>query len=133
MPLKIIDHETVERLLTYDAAIPLMREAMIALSTGRTQQTLRQIIHMGGGRMFGVMPGATESTVGAKLISVFPDNFASGLSSHQGGVLLFDPATGAPVALLQAGAVTAIRTAAASAAATDVLAREDASVLALLG
>jgi ornithine cyclodeaminase len=133
MTLKIIDHETVERLLTYDAAIPLMRDAMIALSTGRTQQTLRQIIHMGGGRMFGVMPGATESTVGAKLISVFPDNFASGLPSHQGGVLLFDPATGVPVALLQAGAITAIRTAAASAAATDVLAREDASVLALLG
>ena len=133
MTLKIIDHDTVARLLTYEAAIPLMREAMIALSTGHTQQTLRQILNIGGGRMFGVMPGATESTVGAKLISVFPDNFSKGLPSHQGGVLLFDPVTGAPVALLQAGAVTAIRTAAASAAATDVLAREDASVLALLG
>jgi ornithine cyclodeaminase len=131
--LKVIDRASVARLLTYDAAIPLMREAMIALSTGRTRQLLRQIIPLGGGAMFGVMPGAGEATFGAKLISVFPGNFAKGLQSHQGGVLLFDPDSGAPVALIHAGEITAIRTAAASAAATDVLARPKASVLALLG
>jgi ornithine cyclodeaminase/alanine dehydrogenase-like protein (mu-crystallin family) len=131
--LRIIDRETVARLLTYDAAIPLMRETMIALSAGRTRQLLRQIIALGEGAMFGVMPGASEQTFGAKLISVFPGNFARGRQSHQGGVLLFDPSSGAPVAMLHAGEITAIRTAAASAAATDALARADACVLALLG
>ncbi len=133
MTLRVIDRETVRRLLTYEAAIPLMGEAMMALSAGRTRQSLREIIPLGGGDLFGVMPGAAEATFGAKLISVFPGNFAKGVQSHQGGVLLFDPAGGAPVALIHAGEITAIRTAAASAAATDVLARPDASVLALLG
>jgi ornithine cyclodeaminase/alanine dehydrogenase-like protein (mu-crystallin family) len=127
--LRIIDRETVARLLSYDAAIPLMREAMIALSGGQTKQLLRQVIALGDAAMFGVMPGAGEQTFGAKLISVFPGNFTKGLQSHQGGVLLFDPSSGAPVAMIHAGEITAIRTA----AATDVLARADASILALLG
>ena len=133
MTLRILDRETVRRLLTYEAAIPLMREAMRALSAGRTRQALRQIVPLGDGRMFGVMPGAAEEVFGAKLISVFPENFAKGRQSHQGGVLLFDPGDGAPVALVHAGEITAIRTAAASAAATDALARAGASTLALLG
>ena len=133
MTLRVIDRETVRRILTYEAAIPLMREAMMALSAGRTRQLLRQIIPLGDGRAFGVMPGAGEETFGAKLISVFPENFARGRQSHQGGVLLFEPEGGAPVALIHAGEITAIRTAAASAAATDVLARSGAGVLALLG
>ncbi len=133
MTLRIIDRATVRRLLTYDAAIPLMREAMMALSAGRTRQLLRQIIPLDGGRAFGVMPGASKEAFGAKLISVFPENFARGSQSHQGGVLLFEPEGGAPVALIHAGEITAIRTAAASAAATDALARAGAPVLALLG
>ena len=86
---------TVRRLLTYEACIPLMREAMTALSAGRTTQVLRQILPVGDGAAFGVMPGVSEATFGAKLISVFPGNFAKGLQSHQGGVLLFEPESGA--------------------------------------
>src|SRR3546814_3541640 len=86
------------------------------------------------GRAFGVMPGALDGgPFGAKLVSVFPDNFEKGGRSHQGVVALFDPETGAPVAILDAGEITAIRTAAASAAATDVIARRDATRLAILG
>lgn len=133
MSLLVIDAAAVRRILTYDACIPLMRQAMMALSAGRTQQLLRQIIDMGAGDQFGVMPGADEDTFGAKLISVFPRNFERGAPSHQGVITLFDRETGAPVAVIQAGEVTAIRTAAASAAATDVLARPDAHCLALLG
>jgi ornithine cyclodeaminase len=70
---------------------------------------------------------------GAKLISVFHDNFAKGIQSHQGLVILFDPETGAPVCVVHAGEITAIRTAAASAVATDALARKDARRLAILG
>ena len=85
--------------------------------------------------MFGVMPGGMGSgqCFGAKLISVYPENFAKGVQSHQGVVVLFDPVSGAPVCMVHAGEITAIRTAAASAVATDALARKDAKRLALLG
>jgi ornithine cyclodeaminase len=110
-----------------------MRQAMTALSAGRTRQLLRQIIDLGEGRLFGVMPGAAEDAFGAKLISVFPGNADRGLQSHQGFVVLFEPETGQAVCVLHGGEITAIRTAAASAAATDALARPDARTLAVLG
>ena len=130
-----VSAEEVARRLPYAACIPLMREAMIALSAGRTRQLLRGIIDLDEGRAFGVMPGAMmdDGTFGAKMVSVYPENFAKGAMSHQGVVVLFDPETGAPSAVLEAGEITAIRTAAASAAATDALARADATRLAILG
>lgn len=130
-----VSAEQVARCLPYRDCIPLMREAMMALSTGRTAQLLRAILDLPEGRMFGVMPGAMldDGAFGAKLISVYPDNFAAGGPSHQGVVVMFDPETGAPAAVLEAGEITAIRTAAASAAATDALARADAGSLAILG
>ncbi len=108
---------------------------MIAFSRGETKQLLRSVIPLAEGRMFGIMPGAMgeRAVFGAKLISVFPDNFARGIQSHQGLVILFDPENGAPVCAAHAGEITAIRTAAASAVATDALARKDARRLAILG
>ncbi|RYG00915.1 MAG: ornithine cyclodeaminase family protein, partial [Caulobacteraceae bacterium] len=133
--MRIIDREEVARRLTYEVCIPIVRDAMIAFSKGETRQLLRSIIPLAEGRMFGIMPGALGETApfGAKLISVFPDNFEKGLQSHQGLVVLFDPQSGAPVCVVHAGEVTAIRTAAASAVATDALARPGASRLAVLG
>jgi ornithine cyclodeaminase len=133
--MRFIDRDEVARRLTYDVCIPIVRDAMIAFSRRETRQLLRSIIPLGEGRMFGVMPGAMgeHATFGAKLISVFPENFALGIQSHQGLVILFDPETGAPVCVAHAGEITAIRTAAASAVATDALARKDARRLAILG
>ena len=133
--MRFIDREEVARRLTYEVCIPLVREAMIALSKGETRQLLRSIIPLSEGRLLGIMPGAlgSHSIFGAKLISVFHENFARGVPSHQGLIVLFDPESGAPVCVVDAGEVTAIRTAAASAVATDALARKDASRLALLG
>jgi ornithine cyclodeaminase len=71
--------------------------------------------------------------MGAKLITVFPGNHAAGRDSHQGIVVLFDGASGEPVALMDAASITAIRTAAASALATGVLANADVKTLAVLG
>ena len=135
MNLLTVSAEEVARCLPYEECIPLMREAMIALSQGRTRQLLRTILDLPEGRAFGSMLGAMDEdgTFGAKLVSVYPDNFEKGGHSHQGIVLLFDGETGAPSAVLEAGEITAIRTAAASAAATDVLARADAHRLAILG
>jgi len=133
--MRILGADEVRRHLTFDVCIPLMREAMISLSRGETRQPLRSIVHLDAGRAFGVMPGALSGSgvFGAKLVSVYPDNFECGTPSHQGAVMLFDPRTGALAALVHAGEVTRIRTAAASAAATDALARPEASVLTVLG
>jgi ornithine cyclodeaminase/alanine dehydrogenase-like protein (mu-crystallin family) len=133
--MRFIDREEVARRLTYEMCIPIVRQAMIALSRGETKQLLRSIIPLSDGRLFGIMPGAmgAQAPFGAKLISVFQGNFARGMQSHQGLVILFDPESGAPVCVVDAGEITAIRTAAASAVATEVLARKDARRLALLG
>jgi len=133
--MRFIDREEVALRLTYEKCIPIVRDAMIAFSRGETKQLLRSIIPLAEGRMFGIMPGAMGecAVFGAKLISVFPENFAKGIQSHQGLVVLFDPESGAPVCAAHAGEITAIRTAAASAVATEALARKDAKRMALLG
>ena len=133
--MRFIDKDEIARRLTYDVCIPIVREAMIAFSKGETKQLLRAILPLGDGRLFGSMPGGMggRNVFGAKLISVFPENFAKGVQSHQGVVVLFDGESGAPVCVLHAGEITAIRTGAASAVATDALARKDAKRLAVLG
>lgn len=133
--IRFLDRDEVARRLTCETCIPLIRDAMIAFSRGETKQLLRSILPLSEGRLFGIMPGAlgAHAPFGAKLISVFHGNFARGIQSHQGLVLLFDPDSGAPVCAVHAGEITAIRTAAASAVATDALARPDSHRLALLG
>ena len=133
--MRYIDRDEVAQRLTYEVCIPIVRKAMIAFSKGQTKQLLRSLLPLSEGRIFGIMPGAmgANAPFGAKLISVFHDNFAKGIQSHQGVVVLFDPESGAPVCMVHAGEITAIRTAAASAVATDALARRDARRLALLG
>jgi ornithine cyclodeaminase/alanine dehydrogenase-like protein (mu-crystallin family) len=133
--MRLIDAAEVRANLTYELAISAVRAAMIALSAGETRQLLRSIMHFEDGRMFGMMPGAMgeAAAFGAKVISVFPRNIDVGRPSHQGAVLVFDPVTGELACVADAGPITAIRTAAASAVATDALARPDAGRLALLG
>ena len=133
--MRFVDRDEVSRRLTYEVCIPLVGDAMIALSRGETKQLLRTIIPLSEGRLFGVMPGAlgARAAFGAKLVSVFHQNAARGMQSHQGLILLFEPETGAPICAVHAGEVTAIRTGAASAVATDALASKEAKTLALLG
>jgi ornithine cyclodeaminase/alanine dehydrogenase-like protein (mu-crystallin family) len=133
--MRFIDREEVARRLTYPVAIRIVREAMIALSRGETKQLLRSILTLSEGRLYGAMTGAlgAHGPFGSKVLSAFKGNASRGRQSHQGLILLFDPETGAPVCALHAGEITAIRTAAASAVATDALARPDARRLAVLG
>ena len=133
--MRFIDQAEVRSRLTYDRCIPIVRNAMMAFSAGKTIQLLRTVIPLSEGRLFGIMPGALGSheAFGAKLLSVFQDNFARGVQSHQGVVVLFDAETGAAICVVHAGEVTATRTAAASAVATDMLARKDAHRLTILG
>jgi ornithine cyclodeaminase len=135
MAISFFDAAQVEELLDYPGCIDAMRRAMIALSSGERPQPLRQIFTVGKNEMFGTMPGelAAFSTFGAKLISVFGDPDRPGRSRHQGVVVAYDGATGAVSCIADAEPVTKIRTACATAAATDALARADADVLAIFG
>lgn len=131
--IRFIDRDEVARRLTYEVCIPIMHDAMIAFSRGETRQLLRSILPLSEGRLFGVMPGALgpHAPFGAKLISVFAEGAKQ--NKHQGLIVLFDHESGAPVCVIHAGEITAIRTAAASAVATAALARRDAHRLALIG
>lgn len=135
MTIAIYDAALVEKLLDYPGCIDAMRRAMIALSSGERPQPLRQIFTVGKDGMFGTMPGelAALSTFGAKLVSVFGDPDRPGRTRHQGVVVAYDGETGAVSCIADAEPVTKIRTACATAAATDALARADAEVLAIFG
>lgn len=128
-PIRIISGADVERLVPMTACIELMRTTFAAVSDGRAELPLRMAVAAPGGRL-GFMPGylAEPGAIGVKVVSLYPAG-----ASHAGFVLLFDSQTGAPLALISAGEITAIRTAAATAAATNVLANPDAGDLAILG
>jgi ornithine cyclodeaminase len=127
--------DAVARDLGFPACIDAVRQAMIALSSGETLQLPRAMIGMGEQRTYGLMAGAlgTRSYFGSKLVAVFADPTQPGRTRHEGLVVVFDGENGDLVCTLDAGAVTQIRTAAATAVATAALARPDAEVLALIG
>jgi ornithine cyclodeaminase/alanine dehydrogenase-like protein (mu-crystallin family) len=135
--LLVLSHDDVRRLLPMDECIELMEAALSDLARGRAWQPLRFVIRPPGEQtLMGLMPAhrsEPQRAYGLKAICIFPENPARGLDAHQGGVLLSDGETGQPRALLDASAVTAVRTAAVSAVATRALARDDAKELAILG
>jgi ornithine cyclodeaminase/alanine dehydrogenase-like protein (mu-crystallin family) len=133
---RIIGADLVHRLLPYDECIPLMRRAFLAEAEGRALQPIRQAMLMPSGKgLLSMMPGviADPDWLGIKVITVFPGNFGTELGSHQGPILLFDPDNGCLMAMIDGREVTAIRTAAASAVATDALANPDAASLGVFG
>ncbi|WP_230628443.1 ornithine cyclodeaminase family protein [Sphingomonas sp. Leaf37] len=133
--LAIFDSDAVRAGLTYPDCIRVVREAMQALSAGTTRQLLRTMLSLGPGRTFAQMPGALgeQDFFGTKTISVFADPRSPGKRRHRGVVVLFEPVEGRPVAIADAEEITHIRTAAASAVATDALARADATTLLIVG
>jgi alanine dehydrogenase len=135
MKLRILSGADVKAMLPMADCIALMRTTMIAVSEGRANVPPRTVMPASSGGLLGNMPGylAEPECFGVKLLSLFPGNPAVGLSSHLGLVLLFEPKHGLPVALLDAAELTAIRTAAVSGLATQLLARDDAGDLAILG
>jgi ornithine cyclodeaminase len=131
----LIGQDDVERLLPMRECIDAMQDALAALARGEAALPLRQIVRLPSGGFLGSMPAAVgpRGVFGVKALSVFHGNEGTAFDSHQGAVLLFESAHGRLLAIVDATSVTAIRTAAVSAVATRLLAREDARVLALLG
>jgi ornithine cyclodeaminase/alanine dehydrogenase-like protein (mu-crystallin family) len=135
--LLILSEHDVERLLTMRECISVMEEALSALARGEVHNPLRSMIRGDGAKgILGLMPsyrGGAQPHYGLKEVCVFPGNPAIGLDTHLGGVLLHSGETGQLLAVMNASAITAIRTAAVSAVATKLLAREDARTLAIIG
>jgi ornithine cyclodeaminase len=121
-----------------EQCIEVMADALAALARGEVHNPLRQGIRApGAAGLLGLMPAwrasSGESYYALKEVCVFPGNPKRGLDTHLGAVILNSGDTGEPLAFMNASAITAIRTAAVSAVATRLLAREDASILAILG
>jgi ornithine cyclodeaminase len=133
----VLGSRDVQELLPIDECIDLMRDALASLARGDAQLPLRTVMRMPDGKSFlAVMPGrlsGKETSLGLKAVAIFPGNARLGLDTHQGAVLMLDPQTGRPAGLLDAASITAIRTAAVSAVATDALALHAATHLAILG
>jgi ornithine cyclodeaminase len=132
-----IDGATAQGLLPMDRCIDLMADALAGLARGEAVNPLRTVVPVAAEvpSALAAMPAvlADPPAMGVKVISIFPGNHGSGIESHQGFVLLFEGEHGSPVALIDAIAITAIRTAAVSGLATRLLARDDAGDLAILG
>jgi alanine dehydrogenase len=136
MKTLIITQREVPALLPMDACTDLMAETLRTLSRGDAVLPLRSATWLPDrSGLLGVMPaylGAPRS-MGLKAVTVMPGNHGTELDSHQGVVLLFEVDHGSLLAVIDGSSITAIRTAAVSAAATRLLAREDAGDLTLLG
>jgi ornithine cyclodeaminase/alanine dehydrogenase-like protein (mu-crystallin family) len=120
--------------LHYADLIPALREAFIDYSAGRIEQPLRPILAVPGQEAwFSVMPAVMGNIMGAKLVNVFPGNARLGLPTHLALIALFSAKTGELIAIMDGRLITEMRTAAASAIATDLLAAADSRILAILG
>ena len=140
MDVLVLSAEDVARLLPMRECIRVMREALAALAEDKALVPLRMVMRMPDASGFlGVMPGyiapdgGRQGALGMKAVSIFPGNAQRGIDTHQGAVLLFEADTGRLSALMDGASITAIRTAAVSGVATDLLARPDAAELAILG
>lgn len=136
MKIRILSAQDVRRALPMAEAIEGMKQAFAQLSTGQADVPLRGRVDVApqqGTTL--VMPAflAESGDLAVKVVSVFPKNSQRGEPTIYAAVLVLDAANGRPLALMEGGTLTAIRTGAGAGAATDLLARHDASVVAILG
>jgi ornithine cyclodeaminase/alanine dehydrogenase-like protein (mu-crystallin family) len=137
MTVRILDENDVRRLLPMPACIDVMSDVLAGLAREELYNPLRFVVRpRDEPSLMGLMPAHRRGEAplwSLKALTIVPGNSARGLDSHQGFVALFDGTTGEPRAIMNAGGITAIRTAAVSGLATRLLAREGAKTLAILG
>src|SRR3954451_19567799 len=132
-PLFLNQQQVREHLRTADL-IPAMEKALVDFSAGRVTQPVRSIVSIDPpGGFFGLMPALTPDGLGLKAVIFYPSNAERGIPTHMATIFLVDPQTGTPLAIIDGGLITEMRTAAVSAAATKLLAPPDAKILAILG
>jgi len=129
-----LDEEQVRKHLRMADLIPAMEKALIDFSAGKVTQPVRQVIAVDPpGGFYGMMPALTPEGLGQKIVTFYPPNAEKGILTHMALIVLNDPQTGAPLAVMDGRLITEMRTAAVSAAATKLLAPKDAKILAILG
>jgi len=129
-----LDEDQLRKHLRMADLIPAMEKALIDFSAGKVTQPVRQVIAIDPpGGFYGMMPALTPEGLGQKIVTFYPPNAEKDLPTHMATILLNDPQTGAPLAVMDGRLITEMRTAAVSAAATKLLAPKDAKVLAILG
>ncbi len=136
MKVLFVNEAGVHALLPMAECVQLMHDALVTLSQGDVVLPLRTKLRLpDDSGLLGLMPGylGKPASFGLKVVSVMPKNHGTPYDSHQGVVMLFGLEHGEPLAVIDAAAITAIRTAAASGAATRALAHEEAGDLAILG
>ena len=136
MKVLIANKKAIINAISMQECIDVMQETLMLLAEGDAYNPLRgSMLIPDKNGLLGTMPGYINehSIFGIKAVSVYPENAQIGLESHQGSVTLFDANNGVPLAIMDAGQITAIRTAAVSAVATKILAKKNSKVLAILG
>ena len=125
--------DDVSGALQWGPLIRAMEGALTAFSSGRVNQPPRNWLTVEEGKYWGVMPAVGDEAMGTKLVSFYPCNASIGMRTVMSTVVLFRPETGEPLAVMDGRALTAMRTAAVSAAVTRRLSSPASRVLALLG
>lgn len=136
MKLRVLTAADVERVLDPDELVEALAGAFARLSAGEASMPQRIAVEVPERSGAVLLMGAHlegRPSLTTKLVSLFPDNPRGGPPTHQAAILVFDAATGTPAALMDGTSVTELRTAAGSRLATRLLARPDASVLAIVG
>src|ERR1035441_3750764 len=133
-----ITEQDVRAVLTYEALIPTIRQALIDYSAGRVEQPPRMILRAGNAEgdqngWFAVMPVVAGDVMGVKTVTFFPGNAELGLHTHLAMIELLSRATGEPLAVMDGRLITEMRTAAVSAVALDALGSADVRSLGVLG
>jgi len=133
-PPLLLDDATVRRLLPLDALLAAIETALIDLSAGRVVQPPRTVMGLPSpGSLLFVKPALVGGALSVKVITQVPENAARGLPTMIASLVLLDPATGRPLAVMDATWLTELRTAAVSAVATRALRDRQAKRLAILG
>ncbi len=136
MKVLVLGSGEVSSLLSLQECMKVMEETFRAMARGEATFPPRQAVPIPEGKgALGLMPGllSHRGVTGLKATTVFPGNVNTAYESHQGAVLIFETDHGRPLAIVDAGSITRIRTAAVSAVATNALARKDIDELAILG
>lgn len=135
MELKYLSEQQVNEMLDMKTCIGLMKDVFTAFAEGKMENKLRSLFPVDAGKVFGIMPAVipTEDVCGAKLITAFHTNHAKGLPSHLGIVAVFSNDDGQLQGICDGTSITAIRTAAVSAVATEYMAKKDSSTMCLIG
>ncbi len=132
--IRYFDEAAVALALNWQTLVPAMERALIDFSGGGVQQPVRQWLPVDAGRGFlGVMPAVGRDVMGLKAVTLYPQNPAVGRPAVMALILLFDPNSGEPLAVLEANGLTAARTAAVSALMVDRFASLGEGVVAVLG